>query len=135
MRGRFLLSAALLILLVPSTQALSAADAGPAGPVARGLSPPEVVAAKASDPCVDVSSVFDDPSAVVTIAAQCTVVVSVSVRLTDDGRIIVTIVVAYAEYGYTFVVECSDPDHWPQPGDTWTWYGPCSKHELEKAIQ
>lgn len=114
MRGWLPLPMALLFLtLLPSAHA-AALPAGPDGAdAARG------------DVCVDATSALDDPTAVVIIAAQCTVIVSVSVHHTEDGRLVVTIVVAFAQAGYSCALEVTDLDKLPKVGDSVYWNDPC----------
>ena len=97
MRGRLHPLAVLFVLaLLPSGRAVSLPGGG------GGLND--------DDPCVDLGAAFEDPTAIVVIAGHCTVHVKVSVTRADNGNVVITVAIAYAEHGRTFVVECSDPD-------------------------
>ena len=112
MRGRFLLLPALLLLnlAAPAQATLLSED-------------------ESGDVCVDVTS--DDPKEIVMIASHCVVSMMLTVQETDDGHVVefdledahiiiesvrdngtlvITILVIYAEWGEAFVTVCSDPD-------------------------
>jgi hypothetical protein len=101
MRGWSLLFAASILAFVPSAQALSPTD------VVHLRLPIDwkgAAADQADAVCVDVSSLWDDPTAIVVIAAQCTFTAKVSVRHTDDGRIVVEIVLYAVVVGQTVTI-------------------------------
>lgn len=130
MRGRFLLVAALLLPALTAPAQAALLDGG----VALGDGSEE-------DPCLDVMAAVHDPvravyepETVLHFASHCTFNVAVSFQQTQDstvvtidaepvkivieramenGTLVITIAVAYAEHGESFVVRCSDPDRLP----------------------
>lgn len=70
----------------------------------------------------------EDGTTIVTIAADQVEVVMTSV--VENGTLVVTIAVLYADFGRTYVIDCTDRDHLPKVGgDANEWYGPCSPQE------
>lgn len=145
MRARSLLVPAFLLLtLVPPAQALGEVGEGmvdldPGTAIAVEPAPgadvkaADAVGALGKDVCVDVTSLFDDPAAVIIIASHCTVMATASIEFSEEGDLVITIAFAYAGFGYSLVLECSDPHNLPKFGDSVVW-GSCSPRQLTQGI-
>lgn len=119
MRGRLLLAVALsLLALLPPAQAYADLPAPDAG----GWDSTTV------DPCVSLKAALEDPLTALDIATHCTVKVTVTqteggavitvdadpVRIVvssvrENGTLVLTLAVAYAEQEHDFVIRCAKP--------------------------